>query len=111
MPPEFRGRRAAGILPTDRLSAFCHTAEAIGAAAWFLISNHRALAAFESITQTSMPSCHAGIRAPRAPARNQSETEVQCCRGLSATLLTPAGSAVLGNDFSVGSSNYVVALF
>jgi hypothetical protein len=82
----------------------------IGAAAWFMISNHCALAAFENLTHAPIPSCHAAMRSQPAPARNHSETDMQCCKVLRATLLTPASHTVAADDISVGTSDYLVVL-
>jgi hypothetical protein len=83
---------------------------AIGAAAWLTISNHCALAGFESAAKTSVPSCHAGMPSNHSPAKQSPKSDVQCCKVLRATLLTPANNAVASGDLSFGTYDYFVVL-
>lgn len=82
---------------------------AIGAVAWLTISNHCALAAFESAAKRPVSSCHAGMPSNHSPKQSP-EGDVQCCKVLRATLLSPASNAVASDDLSLGTSDYFVLL-
>lgn len=83
---------------------------AIGAVAWLTLSNHCALAGFEGATKTGVPSCHAGMPSNQSPAKRSPEGDVQCCKVLRATLLTPSSNAVASDDLSFSTRDYFVVL-
>lgn len=81
----------------------------IGIVAWFAISNHCALAAFEGAAKMSMPSCHDASPAEHTPARHNEGSGVECCKVLRATLLTLSGNMAAFDTATFAKHEYVVA--
>jgi hypothetical protein len=57
-----------------------------------------------------VPSCHAGIPSNHSPAKHSPDGDVQCCKVLRATLLTPSSNAAASDDLSFGTYDYFVVL-
>jgi hypothetical protein len=71
----------------------------ITAFAWFLISNHCVLAELQHASQTKA-SCHQPCCANEPPAKSNSESGVECCKTLHATL-SAAAKDFAGHDTSL----------
>lgn len=82
---------------------------AIGVAAWLVISNHCALAAFEARAKTPVPSCHESPPTNHAPANRGHQSGVECCKVLRATLLTFSSNLVENDTFAVAALDGLVA--
>jgi hypothetical protein len=80
---------------------------AIGAAAWLLISNHCALEAIQASVEVPMPSCHAASPAHQAPAQDDQECAVECCKVLRATLLTISKNLAAADTLAFVAHTYV----
>ena len=61
----------------------------ITAVGWFFISNHCVLAELQRVSEPQ-PSCHQHCCGNQPPAKNKTESGVECCKTLHATL---AGAA------------------
>ena len=66
----------------------------VAAAAWLAISNHCAIAAVEAPAKMPMAHCHGAAAPPNAPAKENHNGDVECCKVLRATLLTLSSNAV-----------------
>src|SRR6266487_2090220 len=76
----------------------------ITAAAWFFISNHCVLAEFKGATKAKA-SCHQPCCGDQAPAKSKSESSVECCKTLRATL-SGAAKVFAGYDTSLFAKQF-----
>lgn len=71
----------------------------ITAVAWFFISNHCVLAGFKGAPKAEA-SCHQGCCGDQSPGKSKSESGVECCKTLRATL-SGAAKDFAGYDTSL----------
>jgi hypothetical protein len=81
----------------------------IAAVAWLALSNHWALAGIERTSKTPMH-CHGGADTNHAPAKDDKQGGVECCKVLRATLLTSAKSVAPLDEFLFAPYKYFVAI-
>jgi hypothetical protein len=81
----------------------------IAAVAWLALSNHCALAGMERASKTPMH-CHGGADTNHAPAKDDKQGGVECCKVLRATLLTSAKSVAALDEFLFAPYKYFVAI-
>ncbi len=82
----------------------------LAALSWLAVSNHCALAAFQgSAGMAAAPSCHA-MHHGHAPAKQNKEADVECCKVLRATLPTLSKSLVAPAVSTFAIQHYFIAL-
>jgi hypothetical protein len=70
----------------------------ITAVSWFVISNHCVLAEFKGVPKAKA-SCHQPCCGDQPPAKSKSETGIECCKTLNATLVV--AKKLVGYDTSL----------
>lgn len=83
---------------------------AIGALAWLAISNHCVIAAMEGTARMPMLRCHGTSTGSHLPAKQDEKGDVQCCKVLRATLLTPSSNLAAYDKIAFAPHDYLVAL-
>ncbi len=78
--------------------------------AWLAVSNHCALAGLEGSAGMPMPACHSSVGGPKSPAKDHHQGDVECCKVLRATLLTPSKNSAAFDHFQFVLLTYVTAL-
>ncbi len=93
-----------------RVRIFRLSIVAVGLAAWLAISNHCALAAFESAGKMPMAGCHGMAQPDHSPAKNDHKSSIECCQTLRSTLLTSSQDLSAHDGLSFSIHDYPVSI-